>query len=174
MDEFQKIACSVASIAYLNATHSYACLSADTQYLVAAAMHYLDNMCTNTRLVSKQSHDLLTWRPTFCIDVVILPPRSGKPAALIVMLHGFESRAQLFQVVCWRIAMTKRVFFAVCLLYNSFHLKCHNSLNHKKVKARAQKVFFRINPRYFWKKPQKETCYFPSFLIFVFLTIVTF
>ena len=30
--------------------------------------------------------------------------------------------------------------------YNPFHLKCHNSLNDKKVKARAQKVSFKINP----------------------------
>ena len=30
--------------------------------------------------------------------------------------------------------------------YNPFHLKCHNSLNDKKVKPRAQKVSFGINP----------------------------
>ena len=32
--------------------------------------------------------------------------------------------------------------------YNPFHLKCHNSLNDKKVKPRAQKVSFGINPGY--------------------------
>ena len=36
--------------------------------------------------------------------------------------------------------------YFMCTLYNSFHLKCHNSLNDKKVKAQEQKVSFEINP----------------------------
>ena len=37
-------------------------------------------------------------------------------------------------------------FYLKCNDYNPFHLKCHNSINDKKVKARAQKVSFKINP----------------------------
>ena len=71
---------------------------------------------------------------------------------------------------------SKRLYllFLAKLTYNAFHLKCHNSLNGKKVKAQARKVSFRIKPGEFCEKQQKKASCFPSFLIFVILTIVTF
>ena len=84
--------------------------------------------------------------------------------------HG----AAVWVVFCERRTLWRAVlafFKDSCLLldqlsffgYNHFHLKCHNFLNHKQVKARAQKVSFKINPVSFARKSTKRPVVFQVF-----------
>ena len=59
-----------------------------------------------------------------------------------------RSLQSIFRNFCWPWLQEIFANFYSSMAYNAFHLKCHNSLNDKKVKARAQNVSFGINPGY--------------------------
>lgn len=101
-DKASKIARTVAAISYLNVTHSYVAVRAHAQKLVSAALDTLEAGEAEMRTVATPTPtSLLTWRPAFCLDIAILPPRNARPAALALVAHGFESRADCFTVECF-------------------------------------------------------------------------
>ena len=98
-DTASKIARTVAAISYLNVTHSYAAVRAHARSLVSAALDCLEAGEAETKTTATPSPtSLLTWRPAFCIDVAILPPRDARPATLVLVAHGFKFRAECFTV----------------------------------------------------------------------------
>ena len=98
-DTASKIARTVAAICYLNVTHSYAAVRAHARSLVSAALDCLEAGETETKTTATPTPtSLLTWRPAFCIDVAILPPRDARPATLALIAHGFGARAECFTV----------------------------------------------------------------------------
>ena len=116
-DTASKIARTVAAISYLNVTHSYAAVRAHARSLVSAALDCLEAGEAETKTTATPTPtSLLTWRPAFCMDVAILPPRDARPATLALVAHGFASRAECFTVdFCAEFAVNVLMLGFCCL-----------------------------------------------------------